>query len=322
MSEIKAILEELAEVSGNPRKQMEKYLSAGKKVVGCFPVYTPEELVHAGGMIPMGLWGGQITPSVAGKYNPIFTCSIMRSCMEYGMTGVYEGLTCAVMPMLCDTFRGMSAAWRSGVKDIPLVSFIHPQNRTDSDAFSFLVEEYRAAAKKLEEVTGCTITEESLAQSIEVYNEHSATMMAFAKAANDHLDVITPVARHAVFKSALFMEKGEHTEKVKELLSALEGLPKYEHKGKKVILTGITAEPDEFWSCSRSAGLRWSGTIWRRSPGCTGRRSRSVERRWRIWRGSGLSGRDARWCMRWRAHGAPCWWRWRRPRGPRGSWCA
>ncbi|MDB7831078.1 2-hydroxyacyl-CoA dehydratase, partial [Intestinimonas butyriciproducens] len=80
MSEIKAILEELAEVSGNPRKQMEKYLSAGKKVVGCFPVYTPEELVHAGGMIPMGLWGGQITPSVAGKYNPIFTCSIMRSC--------------------------------------------------------------------------------------------------------------------------------------------------------------------------------------------------------------------------------------------------
>ena len=34
MSEIKAILEELAEVSGNPRKQMEKYLSAGKKVVG------------------------------------------------------------------------------------------------------------------------------------------------------------------------------------------------------------------------------------------------------------------------------------------------
>ena len=54
MSEIKAILEELAEVSGNPRKQMEKYLSAGKKVVGCFPVYTPEELVHAGGMIPMG----------------------------------------------------------------------------------------------------------------------------------------------------------------------------------------------------------------------------------------------------------------------------
>ena len=245
MSEIKAILEELAEVSGNPRKQMEKYLSAGKKVVGCFPVYTPEELVHAGGMIPMGLWGGQITPSVAGKYNPIFTCSIMRSCMEYGMTGVYEGLTCAVMPMLCDTFRGMSAAWRSGVKDIPLVSFIHPQNRTDSDAFSFLVEEYRAAAKKLEEVTGCTITEESLAQSIEVYNEHSATMMAFAKAANDHLDVITPKVRHVVHKSAFFFEKGEHTALVQEIIAGLKELPAHHWTGNKIILAGILCEPEE-----------------------------------------------------------------------------
>ena len=79
--------------------------------------------------------------------------------------------------------------------------------------------------------------------------------MAFAKAANDHLDVITPVARHAVFKSALFMEKGEHTEKVKELLSALEGLPKYEHKGKKVILTGITAGPDEFLELFTECGI-------------------------------------------------------------------
>ena len=32
----------------------------------------------------------------------------------------------------------------------------------------------------------------------------------YKRQANDHLDVITPVARHAVFKSALFMEKGEH----------------------------------------------------------------------------------------------------------------
>ena len=67
MADLKDLLNELAEVCANPRKQLDKYLAEGKKVVGCFPVYTPEELVHAGGMIPMGLWGGQITPSVAGN---------------------------------------------------------------------------------------------------------------------------------------------------------------------------------------------------------------------------------------------------------------
>lgn len=246
MPELNELLGELSEAAANPRKLLDRYLSEGKKVVGCFPVYTPEELVHAGGMIPMGLWGGQITPTVAGKYNPIFTCSIMRSCLEYGMTGVYDGLSCVIMPMLCDTFRGMSAAWRAGVKDIPIVSFIHPQNRTDPGAKEYLTEEYNAVRKRLMKLTGREITDDAIEQSIAVYNRHSAAMMAFAAAANDHLDIITPTVRHAVMKSGCFLEKAEHTEKVEAITKALSALPKHKWKGKRVILTGITAEPDEF----------------------------------------------------------------------------
>ena len=70
----------------------------GKKVVGCFPIYSGEELVHAAGMIPMGIWGGQVNPSAAGQYVPIFICSIMRSCLEYGMQGKYKGISAVVMP--------------------------------------------------------------------------------------------------------------------------------------------------------------------------------------------------------------------------------
>jgi hypothetical protein len=159
-------------IAANPKAVLQKHLSDGKKVVGCFPIYTPEELVHAGGMIPMGLWGGQVSPAVAGRYNPIFTCSIMRSCLEYGMTDVYKGLSCVIMPMLCDTFRGMSAGWRAGVRDIPLVAFIHPQNWTDSGAAEFLAGEYRAVRELLEKFTGCKITDQALEKSIEIYNEH------------------------------------------------------------------------------------------------------------------------------------------------------
>lgn len=246
MSKVNDILRELQDVTANPKAVMDGYLAQGKKVAGCFPVYTPEELVHAAGMIPMGLWGGQVTPTVAGKYNPIFTCSVMRSCLEYGMTGVYEGLSFVMMPMLCDTFRGMSAAWRAGVKQIPIISFIHPQNREEASAQEFLVDEYKAVIEQIKTITGCEITDEALAASIEVYNEHSKTMQEFCKVANSHLDVITPAVRHAVMKSATFMEKAEHTAKVRALLDALNELPVYEWKGKKVVLTGLTAEPDEF----------------------------------------------------------------------------
>ena len=246
MADLNQLLQELSDVAANPKAMLRRYLSQGKQVVGCLPIYTPEELVHAGGMIPMGLWGGQITPAVAGRYNPIFTCSIMRSCLEYGMTGAYEGLSCAMMPMLCDTFRGMSGAWRAGVKDIPLISFIHPQNRMDGGALDFLIEEYKTVRTQLETQTNCTISDEALEKSINIYNEHSATMCEFAETANYHLDIITPVIRHNVFKSALFLEKNEHTEKVRAIIAELNGLPVHEWKGKKVILSGITAEPNEF----------------------------------------------------------------------------
>lgn len=246
MADLNQLLQELSDASANPRVLLQRYLSEGKKVVGCFPIYTPQELVHAGGMIPMGLWGGQITPMLAGKYNPIFTCSIMRSCLEYGMTGVYNGLSCAIMPMLCDTFRGTSGGWRAGVKDIPLIAFIHPQNRTDSGAREFLVDEYKAVRASLEEYTGCTITDAALYRSIEVYNEHAAAILEFAELANDHLDVITPLVRHDVMKSAIFVEKGEHTTKVRAIISELKKRPVHKWQGKKVILSGITAEPNDF----------------------------------------------------------------------------
>ncbi len=259
MADLTALLKQLQDVSANPRKVLDDYLAQEKKVVGCVPVYTPEEMIHAAGMAPMGLWGAQATPTVAGKYNPIFTCSVMRSCLDLGMTGKYKGLSCVVMPMLCDTFRGMSAGWRAGVKDIPIASFIHPQNREDTNARDFLVAEYRALAQRLEDITGTKITDKALNRSIEIYNEHAAAMMAFAEIANDHLDIIDPVVRHAVMKSGAFLLKEEHTAIVNQIIAELKKLPKHEWKGKKVVLTGLIAEPDEFLRIFGENGIAVTG---------------------------------------------------------------
>ena len=245
MDKLETLIEQFQRISNDPKQQLDRYISEGKTVVGCFPVYTPEELVHAGGMVPFGMWGGQVVPKLAGKYNPEFTCSIMRSCLEYGMTGVYKGLKCVMLPILCDTFRGTCSSWRAGT-DIPLIAFIHPQNREAPSARDFLREEYQSVRAKLERMCDCVISEASLAKSIAVYNEHSRVMMQFVKKANDHLDKINPIVRHAVMKSALFMEKSEHTVMVRELIEKLDDLPKYVHTGKKVVLSGITAEPDDF----------------------------------------------------------------------------
>lgn len=161
------------------------------------------------------------------------------------MQGKYKGISAVVMPILCDTFRGMSGAWRVGVKDVPLIGLIQPQNREVEGAQEFLAAEYDAVKIKLAEIAGRPIEDSAITASIEIYNAHSAIMREFTEVANDHLDVITPKVRHAVMKSALFMEKSAHAAIVGEIVAELKRLPVHQWRGKKVLLTGITSEPDE-----------------------------------------------------------------------------
>ena len=55
----KELLAQLHEVAANPRKQLDKYLAEGKKVVAV-TYYTPQEIVHSMGLVPMGVWGADM----------------------------------------------------------------------------------------------------------------------------------------------------------------------------------------------------------------------------------------------------------------------
>lgn len=255
MAKLNEIITYLEQVSRHPADQLRKYLAEGKQVVGCFPIYTPEVLADAAGIVPMGLWGGQMETLYSKRYLVSFACPIMHSCMELGLTGKYNGIKAVMIPAMCDTFRCITQDFKAGVKDIACIPFTPPQNRVMEAAKVYLVEEYKQVQERLEEVYGVKISEENVQRSIAVYNRHNAAMRRFAELANDHLDVITPVVRHAVFKSAWFMPKAEHLELMEELNRELSIAEPYEYKGKRVILTGITAEPDNLLEILQQNGL-------------------------------------------------------------------
>lgn len=248
MADLQDNLKKLQEISHNPKKQLENYLATGKQVVGAFPYYTPEVMADAAGIVPMGMWGAQTEFSLAKKYLVPFACPLMQACMELGLQGKYAGVTAVMIPTMCDTLRDVTQDFKVGVKDIVTIPFTLPQNRKMSAAKDYLIEEFTYVKEELEKAFGVTISEEAMQQSIATYNKHNSVMRKFAAVANDHLDIITPVVRHAIFKSAWFMTKAEHTEIVEEIIAQLEELPVHNFTGHRVILTGITAEPDSFLS--------------------------------------------------------------------------
>lgn len=246
MSKVETILSQLKDIAANPKKALDDYKAeTGKGAVGIMPIYAPEELVHATGYLPMGIWGAQGKPiTKARTYLPAFACSIMQQIMELQCEGAYDDLSAVLFSVPCDTLKCLSQKWKGANADKVIV-FTHPQNRGLEAANQFLVTEYELVKKQLEAFLDVKITNAALENSIAIYNENRAVMREFVKVAADYPQIIDPVARHAVFKARQFMLKEKHTELVKELIAELKAMPVQPWDGKKVVVTGILLEPNE-----------------------------------------------------------------------------
>ena len=244
MRTAKEIINEVKAFADNPRKAMDDYKKeTGKGAVGIMPVYCPEEIVHAAGYLPIGMWGAQKKQiSKARTYLPPFACSIMQSVMELQLEGVYDDLEAVIFSVPCDTLKCMSQKWN---RPVPAIVFTHPQNRkiAKDAANVFAREEFNIVKEKLEDILDVHISNKAIKNSIAVYNENRAACREFSDVAAEYAAVVTPSDRHAVIKARWFMEKSRHTALVKELIAALKAEPAPEFKGKKIIVTGIQVEP-------------------------------------------------------------------------------
>ncbi|MGI6429117.1 MAG: 2-hydroxyacyl-CoA dehydratase subunit D [Syntrophomonadaceae bacterium] len=247
MQAIATILREMEGAVKDPGGAVRAFKQeTGREVIGCLPIYVPEEIIYAGGMLPIGVWGGQTNIVQSGTYLPSFACSIMRAIMEFAMRGVYNDLSAVVCPMHCDTLKCIGENWKVGISEVPCFCLVYPQNRKNPSGISYLTTEFEHLRKKLESLSGRTITDEAINQAIVIYNEHRKTIREFTRVARDYPLTITAQKRHMVIKSGFFMDKAKHTLLVKSLISELKALPAENSSGIKVILTGIMAEPDSF----------------------------------------------------------------------------
>jgi len=239
MNHIQDLLERFKVISKSPRAQLDHYLADGKKLIGCFPYYVPEELVYAAGMIPFGIWGAAGTIKAAKEYFASFYCTIAQMGLELSLNGALDGLSGVIMSCMCDTLRPLTQNFRTANPGLPFLFLAHPQNRRLNCGINYTVSEYIGLKKKLEVISGENITDEKLYEAISVYNSSRAARRNFVRLAGQHPDVISAGLRCAVLKSAYFMSKAEHTALLSELNAKLEQLPPCSWKGVRVLVSGI-----------------------------------------------------------------------------------
>lgn len=217
----------------------------GRKAFGCFPIYTPEEIIYAAGYVPVGMWGGKTDLKLADKYLQSFCCSIMRSNLEYGLKGTYHLLAGAIIPTFCDTLKCLCENWKIAVPDIPAVPVVYPQNRKLPGAKRYLTAEFKRIQGLLEKMQGCAVSEEALENAWRIYEAYRAAMREFVKAAAGRPDAISARSRHLLIKAGYFMDKQIYTDAIREITEGLLSKACETKSGLRAVLTGYIGEPVE-----------------------------------------------------------------------------
>ena len=237
----------LCEAGMHPAKTVAKTKKdTGKGLIGCVPYHTPDEVIYAAGFVPVGLWGGTPEFQKADKYLQSFCCGILRAVVEYSLDGTYNCLSGMVVATFCDsmkcTLENLKLAAPEGC---PVFGFAYGQQRKLKVGRDYTISEYKRIRKEMEKLSGNAVTDEKVAAAFEVYEDYRQTMRDFEKEAAKHLDIITPKKRMMIIKAGLFMDKAEYTPMVREIVEGLAAEKPSAFDGKKVVVTGIMAEPVE-----------------------------------------------------------------------------
>ncbi|MBU2488392.1 MAG: 2-hydroxyacyl-CoA dehydratase family protein [Proteobacteria bacterium] len=91
------------------RKDLARLRERGP-VIGCFPLYPPEELLHSLGLAPLVLWG--LSPLVSGyaeadRHLQAFTCSVGRRLVQFVLSEGRDLLSGLLFYNACDTLRNL-----------------------------------------------------------------------------------------------------------------------------------------------------------------------------------------------------------------------
>ena len=244
VSEIVAYCEDLFDDLNFTSAREWKKAKPGRKVIGYMPIYVPRELIHAAGMLPLGIMGGGDNLEVihGDAYYQSYICRIPRSTVELGVSGRLDFVDGMLFPSICDVIRNLSGMWKTMFPHVYSKYFDVPQTYKDEIGGVFYTGEMRELLHDLEEIAGHAITDDDIRASIEVYNENRrAIAELYALRAQKPWQAPASEA-YLVIRAGLVLPVEEHTKVVRDYIAAAAAEERPLKDNSRVILTGMFCE--------------------------------------------------------------------------------
>jgi len=170
------------EVHGLRIKELLDEQAAGRKIIGSYCVFVPEEIALAANATLVGLCSGaDFAVEEVEKYLPRNTCALIKSSFGFKLGKVCPYLEVADMIVGENTCDGKKKAYET-LKTLADNVYVMDLPQVKSElGKQMLKAEYYAFKESVEKLTGVTITTASLAQAIKTVNAKRKALHRLAK---------------------------------------------------------------------------------------------------------------------------------------------
>ena len=226
------------ELNSFPQNEsIKKWKDQGKKVVGRVCNYTPEEIIYAAGLLPIRIMGHEGVISRGGDYLQSNMCPHVRGCLGQGLEKKYDFLDGIIVAHTCDAVCRLFDNWRIYV-GVPYSYLLdHPHKISDSSQ-QYHYRQLETLKNFLEDLSGQEITEASLVEAIDIYNENRMMLKQIHRLMAGDNPPLSGVEVSDIIRSSMIMPKDQNNLLLKELLAELVVRNSPSNPGPRLMISG------------------------------------------------------------------------------------
>ena len=241
------------EAAGNRTERLTRHAQK-QKVLGWFCTYTPIEIIHAAGFLPVRIYGGTIRVELAGSLVPNFVCPYMRTSLERALRGEYKYLSGVIQGYTCDAPCGMMSIWQENAGPGLLHTVPLPYN-SDENARTFYRHTLNELIDKLAEVGG-KVTPASLGRSLDLYAGIRNKLLSLYELRLQGISVRSARDFYTVLEAGNCMPPEDYLALLANLTVAVENQVAIKEDGIPVLVSGSIVEQLWIFDLLEAAGGR------------------------------------------------------------------
>lgn len=213
-----------------------------RKVVGCFPMHLPEELVHAAGLDPVIFWRSNEAVTLGHAHVYSFNCGITRSVVDDVVKGKLSFMDGMIFYDICLQGRELPfVVGRNGPP--PYLDVVYLPGMLTHPVFeSFLIQNLRNLKASLEKFSGRPVSDDALRESIELYNRNRNLLRELYDLRRENPSLIKAKEMAAVVQSSMLMPKEEHNRMLEKLLGEIRKRESAPDSRPRVLLVGCMCQ--------------------------------------------------------------------------------